>query len=118
MTRIATLGASAQDYVDSANTGALKSKIVVSTASAAAADPYNEDSTVWQKIWGIGQGILNMAPTPGSVTRPEQKIPPVRVANAGMGVGILAAAFIGYMLVSKKRRSPKSRYARMIRSRK
>ena len=118
MTRIATLGASAQDYLDSASLGKTKSDIVVQTATAAQNDPYNEDSTVWRKIWGIGQGILNLAPTPGSVTRPEQKIPVVRVAKIGAGVGILAAVVVGYMLVSKKRRSPRSRYARMIRSRK
>lgn len=117
--RIATLGASAQDYLDSAKAGETRAKTSTDLVDARQNNGFPGFETVWQKIWGIGQGILNLAPLPGSVTRPEEKKPVVDKSNAGLSIGVAVLAFGAlYVVISKKRRTVKSRYRRMIRNRK
>lgn len=99
---------SAQDAIDSTGIGRARARNFTDMADTPLPNGYPGFDAIWQKVWGIGQGILNPQPTVGSVVRvPARKDASLPMATAGVvAIGALLA-------VVMLRKTPKSRYRRM-----
>ncbi len=108
---------SAADALNAAKAGEQRAKDTVAFAeNDVTGDGFPGFNAIWDKVWGVAQGILNPAPNIASSSQRtggfSEKQGTVLTGAAVAGVGILALA-----VVLNQRKTPRRRYARMRRSR-
>lgn len=97
---------SAQDALDSVGIGQARAKAATDFVDTSLPNGYPGFEAIWQKAWGLAQGILNPAPTIASTTS--------KTSGAAMTPVVLGVVAVGALLaIVALRKSPKSRYRRM-----
>ncbi len=107
MTRIVTLlgAVTAQEALDSAQAGRVDAASVTALADTPQPNGFPGFDAIWQKVFGIAQGILNPAPTIASIPPPRQ---PSAVESA-MPIAAVAGLGLAALLLFGKRSRKRSR---------